>query len=181
MRYTEMKLRRIDKLDIIDSLLGYLEDLGGLIIQLEEKKEDPKVIECYANYYTMIGFFGSYYNIETGELNSEDCSYINDRTDLEVHPSKVVESMLEILEKELTYRDHLVESLEKKERKLLKKEKKFLKELEKPEEERDYRVLDAKLALEVDILTEEFHNIDSFISQLMRLRIMLDVESEELF
>ena len=181
MKYTEIKLRRIDKLDIIDSLLGYLEDLGGLIIQLEEKKEDPKVIECYANYYTMIGFFGSYYSIETGELNSEDCSYINDRTDLEVHPSKVVESMLEILEKELTYRDHLVKSLEKKERKLLKKEKKFLKELEKPEEERDYRVLDAKLALEVDILTEEFHNIDSFISQLMRLRIMLDVESEELF
>ena len=181
MKYTEMKLRRIDKLDIIDSLLGYLEDLGGLIIQLEEKKEDPKVVECYANYYTMIGFFGSYYNIETRELNSEDCSYINDRVDLEVHPSKVVESMLEILEKELTYRDHLVKSLEKKERKLLKKEKKFLKELEKPEEERDYRVLDAKLALEVDILTEEFHNIDSFISQLMRLRIMLDVESEELF
>ena len=102
MRYTEIKLRRIDKLAIIDSLLNYLENLANLIIQLEEKKEDPKVIECYANYYTMIGFFGSYYDIETGELSSEDCSYINDRTDLEVHPSKVVEEMLEILEKELT-------------------------------------------------------------------------------
>ena len=59
MKYTEIKLRRIDKLDIIDSLLGYLEDLAVLIIQLEEKKEDPKVIECYHNYYTMIGFFGN--------------------------------------------------------------------------------------------------------------------------
>ena len=181
MRYTEIKLRRIDKLDIIDSLLGYLEDLANLIIQLEEKKEDPKVIECYANYYTMIGFFGSYYDIETGELNSGDCSYINDRADLEVHPSKVVEEMLEILEKELAYREHLVKSLEKKERKLLKKEKRFLKELEKPEEERDYDILDAKLSLKVDILTEDLHNVDSFISQLMKLRIMLDVESEDLF
>ena len=181
MKYTEIKLRRIDKLDIIDSLLNYLENLANLIIQLEEKKEDPKVIECYANYYTMIGFFGSYYDIEVGELSSEDCSYINDRTDLEVHPSKVVESMLEILEKELTYREHLVKSLEKKERKLLKKEKRFLKELEKPEEERDYDILDAKLSLKVDILTEDLHNVDSFISQLMKLRIMLDVESEELF
>lgn len=181
MRYTEIKLRRIDKLDIIDSLLGYLEDLAVLIIQLEEKKEDPKVIECYHNYYTMIGFFGNYYNFETRELDSEDCSYINDRTDLEVHPSKVVESMLEILEKELTYREHLVKSLEKKERKLLKKEKKFLKELEKPEEERDYGVLDPRLSLEVDILTEEFHNIESFVSQLMKLGIMLVVEREELF
>ena len=171
MKYTEIKLRRIDKLDIIDSLLGYLEDLAVLIIQLEEKKEDPKVIECYHNYY----------NFETGELDSEDCSYINDRTDLEVHPSKVVESMLEILEKELTYREHLVKSLEKKERKLLKKEKKFLKELEKPEEERDYGVLDPRLSLEVDILTEEFHNIESFVSQLMKLGIMLVVEREELF
>ena len=36
MRYTEIKLRRIDKLDIIDSLLGYLENLANLIIQLEE-------------------------------------------------------------------------------------------------------------------------------------------------
>ena len=180
MRYTEIKLRRIDKLDIIDSLLGYLENLANLIIQLEEKKEDPKVIECYTDYYTMIGFFGSYYDIETGELNSEDCSYINDRTDLEVHPSKVVEEMLEILEKELAYREHLVKSLEKKERKLLKKEKKFLKELEKPEEERDYGVLDHRLSLEVDILTEEFHNIESFVSQLMKLRIMLDVESNDL-
>ncbi len=89
--------------------------------------------------------------------------------------------MLEILEKELTYRGHLVKSLEKKERKLLKKEKRFFKELEKPEEERDYGILDAKLALEVDILTEELHNIDSFISQLSKLRIMLDVESEDLF
>ena len=181
MKYTEIKLRRIDKLDIIDSLLNYLENLANLIIQLEEKKEDPKVIECYANYYTMIGFFGSYYDIEVGELSSEDCSYINDRTDLEVHPSKVVESMLEILEKELTYREHLVKSLEKKERKLLKKEKRFLKELEKPEEERDYDILDAKLSLKVDILTEDLHNVDSFISQLMKLRIMLDVESEDLF
>ena len=180
MKYTEMKLRRIDKLDIIDSLLNYLENLANLIIQLEEKKEDPKVIECYANYYTMIGFFGSYYDIETGELNSEDCSYINDRADLEVHPSKVVEEMLEILEKELTYREHLVKSLEKKERKLLKKEKRFFKELEKPEEERDYGILDAKLALKVDILTEDLHNVDSFISQLSKLRIMLDVESEDL-
>ena len=181
MRYTEIKLRRIDKLDIIDSLLNYLENLANLIIQLEEKKEDPKVIECYANYYTMIGFFGSYSDIETGELNSEDCSYINSRTDLEVNPSKVVEEMLEILEKELAYREHLVKSLEKKERKLLKKEKRFLKELEKPEEERDYGILDAKLALKVDILTEDLHNVDSFISQLMKLRIMLDVESEDLF
>lgn len=181
MKYTEMKLRRIDKLDIIDSLLNYLENLANLIIQLEEKKEDPKVIECYTDYYTMIGFFGSYYDIETGELSSEDCSYINDRTDLEVHPSKVVEEMLEILEKELIYREHLVKSLEKKERKLLKKEKKFLKELEKPEEERDYGILDAKLSLEVDILNEDLHNVDSFISQLMKLRIMLDVESEDLF
>ena len=181
MRYTEIKLRRIDKLAIIDSLLNYLENLANLIIQLEEKKEDLKVIECYTDYYTMIGFFGNYYNFETGELSSEDCSYINDRTDLEVHPSKVVEEMLEILEKELTYREHLVKSLEKKERKLLKKEKIFLKELEKPEEERDYGVLDPRLSLEVDILTEEFHNIESFVSQLMKLRIMLDVESEDLF
>ena len=171
MRYTEIKLRRIDKLAIIDSLLNYLENLANLIIQLEEKKEDPKVIECYANYY----------NFETGELSSEDCSYINNRTDLEVHPSKVVEEMLEILEKELTYREHLVKSLEKKERKLLKKEKRFLKELEKPEEERDYGILDTKLALKVDILTEDLHNVDSFVSQLMKLRIMLDVESEDLF
>ena len=181
MRYTEIKLRRIDKLAIIDSLLNYLENLANLIIQLEEKKEDLKVIECYTDYYTMIGFFGNYYNFETGELSSEDCSYINDRTDLEVHPSKVVEEMLEILEKELTYREHLVKSLEKKERKLLKKEKKFLKELEKPEEERDYDILDTKLSLKVDILTEDLHNVDSFISQLMKLRIMLDVESEDLF
>ena len=70
---------------------------------------------------------------------------------------------------------------EKKERKLLKKEKKFLKELEKPEEERDYGVLDPRLSLEVDILTEEFHNIESFVSQLMKLGIMLVVEREELF
>ena len=181
MRYTEIKLRRIDKLDIIDSLLGYLENLANLIIQLEEKKEDPKVIECYTDYYTMIGFFGSYYDIETGELSSEDCSYINGRADLRVHPSKVVEEMLEILEKELAYREHLVKSLEKKERKLLKKEKRFFKELEKPEEERDYGILDAKLALKVDILTEDLHNVDNFISQLMKLRIMLDVESEDLF
>ena len=89
--------------------------------------------------------------------------------------------MLEILEKELTYREHLVKSLEKKERKLLKKEKRFLKELEKPEEERDYDILDTKLSLKVDILTEDLHNVDSFISQLMKLRIMLDVESEDLF
>ena len=89
--------------------------------------------------------------------------------------------MLEILEKELAYREHLVKSLEKKERKLLKKEKRFFKELEKPEEERDYGILDAKLALKVDILTEDLHNVDSFISQLMKLRIMLDVESEDLF
>ena len=128
MRYTEIKLRRIDKLAIIDSLLNYLENLANLIIQLEEKKEDLKVIECYTDYYTMIGFFGNYYNFETGELSSEDCSYINDRTDLEVHPSKVVEEMLEILEKELTYREHLVKSIEKKESKLIKKEKRFIKE-----------------------------------------------------
>ena len=37
MTYQEIKLRRIDKLDIIDSLLGYLEDLAVLIIQLKEK------------------------------------------------------------------------------------------------------------------------------------------------